>query len=528
MINMISLNTFDALDNPNPPQDDPPDTGLATDLFASFLIAPVSFPPMNLPVPDPREFTPPETGVTINSVELQTFLPKVSETRDFTVIPETNVAVTDSLIGSGDENKLLADFSLPALPESQPARFVVAGFDTQKAETESVALLGPPVIPNTAGDGAPNVPSNIFISQTLPMPSDNNPSPVVGALPVPIRRDTNPKISFSEVSNPKSIVGAVETVSPVETVPAFSDVTGSNSAIRRPDFSPYQQTAEPPVPNQTTEASIPPRKEMTIEPPAVVDINTKIFNTAPKPLTGPFQAVLPSVVRNVSSILRDINSLKTNTLPDKPSERGNVDLISQNPAGEGSQTSDSPTTEVPSPEKELKAPDHVAEAVFNASLNEAFKSLNVSHRPVETIARASVIEQVELRIPELASVVQNIGEKKVLKIRLTPPELGAVEITLQKSATGKIDAHFQAETHETRQILTEGLVQLRESLERSGMHVGDLDTSFGSFSSPGNETRRDQSQKFETAELPPAGTTSFDGILKNEDEAEKRLVNLRA
>ncbi|HEX3101317.1 MAG TPA: flagellar hook-length control protein FliK, partial [Pyrinomonadaceae bacterium] len=226
---------------------------------------------------------------------------------------------------------------------------------------------------------------------------------------------------------------------------------------------------------------------------------------------------------------RDDNSLKANIVSGTPPEQSIADLVKQELTGNGSNSLDRSVTEPLIPDEKIKVTDRSVEAVFNASLNEAVTTLNLAHKPAaETIAREKVLEQVEPRMLELAAAVHNDGEKRVLKIRLTPPELGTVEVTLQKSSSGKIDAHFQTESHETRHILNEGLMQLRESLERSGMRVGDLDISFGSFSSTGNENRRDQSQKFGTAEVLSADTINFDGISKDEDDAGDRLVNLRA
>jgi hypothetical protein len=150
----------------------------------------------------------------------------------------------------------------------------------------------------------------------------------------------------------------------------------------------------------------------------------------------------------------------------------------------------------------------------------------------ESLTRASelnraVFEQIEPRILGLIGSTQTGVDKRVLKMRLNPAELGAVEITLEKNSSGSISAHFQTENEKTRQILSESLMQLRASLENSGWHVGNLNISCGA-SSNGEGGTESQSQNFGKAEDRSALTTGSGGDSSNEGEKEDRLVNLRA
>jgi flagellar hook-length control protein FliK len=140
----------------------------------------------------------------------------------------------------------------------------------------------------------------------------------------------------------------------------------------------------------------------------------------------------------------------------------------------------------------------------------------------------TVFEQIDPRILELTAATHRDNERRTLKMRLNPAELGTIEITVEKSSTGKVNVHFKTERQETRQILNDSLVNLRDSLERSGTNVGDVDITCSSFASNGNESRGERPQTFGTTENQPVGTANFDGISQHEDDKDDRLVNLRA
>ena len=139
-----------------------------------------------------------------------------------------------------------------------------------------------------------------------------------------------------------------------------------------------------------------------------------------------------------------------------------------------------------------------------------------------------VLDQVEPRLLDLSAIAAAPGEKRVLKMRLNPADLGTVEITIIKNAGGKINAHFQTDSPQAQQVLSDSLAGLRDSLERSGMQVGELDISCSSFSSAGNQGRGEGPREFGAAEHKSAETINFDGNSKTEDDQKNRLVNLRA
>ncbi len=238
---------------------------------------------------------------------------------------------------------------------------------------------------------------------------------------------------------------------------------------------------------------------------------------------------MPKLFKDVSSIVRDNSSLRTTFSGDPISDQKIVEQIRQIFSGDGGQTLDKPLAEMVKPSKQIEFTNQATEFSFGSSPKAAAKPQSAAEAPqIESKLSDKVLDQIEPHVIDLAAITQNGKEKRTLKIRLTPAGLGTVEITVIKSASGKINAHFQTESQETRQILNESLVQLRESLERSGLQVGDLDISCASFSSSGNEGRGPGPKDFGMAEQQSAETLSFDGISKSEDDNNDRLVNLRA
>ncbi|MFM9904720.1 MAG: flagellar hook-length control protein FliK [Pyrinomonadaceae bacterium] len=144
------------------------------------------------------------------------------------------------------------------------------------------------------------------------------------------------------------------------------------------------------------------------------------------------------------------------------------------------------------------------------------------------ISTREIWKQIEPPLAQLAMRIQIGGGKHTLKMRLNPAELGTVEVTLERNVAGKINAHFQTESENAQQILSEGLAQLRASLEKSGMQVGDLKISFDATSTNGDGRRQDQTQQFDSTEQGPVMANRADGNSATEDDKQARLVNLRA
>lgn len=142
-----------------------------------------------------------------------------------------------------------------------------------------------------------------------------------------------------------------------------------------------------------------------------------------------------------------------------------------------------------------------------------------------------VFEQVSTALRDEILIFTGKTEKTdILKMRLRPAELGAVEVKFEKTESGELRVHFQTETEAARQILVERSEQLRETLQNSGWQIEKLDFSCVSFSSAGESERRDShSRQYETADNDFRQTDLSGEVSKNgNDSIPNRLVSLRA
>ncbi len=120
--------------------------------------------------------------------------------------------------------------------------------------------------------------------------------------------------------------------------------------------------------------------------------------------------------------------------------------------------------------------------------------------PSANIQTNKVLEQIEPQLTQLAVFDGGMSEKKILKMRLHPAELGAVEIRLEKDANGKIEAHFQTENETTHKILSENLDRLRDSLQNAGWQIERLEITCNQFSSGERGSGENGKRQFETSE----------------------------
>jgi len=115
------------------------------------------------------------------------------------------------------------------------------------------------------------------------------------------------------------------------------------------------------------------------------------------------------------------------------------------------------------------------------NLNAKFELPQVEATP-NVLKKIQITEQVETKMTELAAKVEQSKETQILKMRLSPAELGTVEIRLEKSADGHLKAHFSTETETARIALHENIDQLRNTLEKSGWQVGTVEVTVSTAS----------------------------------------------
>lgn len=117
---------------------------------------------------------------------------------------------------------------------------------------------------------------------------------------------------------------------------------------------------------------------------------------------------------------------------------------------------------------------------FDTTVEDATAHAKADLQPEKLIDQI-VPGMVEIAVPEG-------GDRRLLKMRLHPAELGSVEIELEKDAGGTLTARIHTESAAARHILVEGLDQLRDSLQNSGWTVGDLQVGIGSGSTNSGES----------------------------------------
>ena len=114
------------------------------------------------------------------------------------------------------------------------------------------------------------------------------------------------------------------------------------------------------------------------------------------------------------------------------------------------------------------------------------------------LEQTSPAAQISEVIKELSAKISQSREPQLIKLRLRPAELGAVEIRVERNLDGKINAHLTTHLEATKQILTENISELRNSLQRAGWQVDHLEISCSSFSTANLDSGNNQSQPQQT------------------------------
>lgn len=169
---------------------------------------------------------------------------------------------------------------------------------------------------------------------------------------------------------------------------------------------------------------------------------------------------------------------------------------------------------------------------LTVNFDKIFDNIIKKKEGVETAPKAQteptkIAEQVTPHLIEMAGLIEKKNGKEILKLRLNPAELGTVEITLEKNSSGVLNAHFKTETESARQALSNGLEQLRDTLQNNGWNIGQMDISNGSSSSTNHQPQQNNQQKSEWIE-----NFSFNRSSEKPDDSENnspaRLLNLLA
>jgi len=300
------------------------------------------------------------------------------------------------------------------------------------------------------------------------------------------------------------------------------------------------------VANDTRETVKPREFQPTIRPGVLPlrsqkPLERNPFETAETPETAETTQTVGSVSVGVTENLTGLGQLRREvsfayqpvpeggprTLPSNTVRNVASAIYGQTPF-ELTETRDSETIQA-----EIPVQAHDGADIFNTVLDK-FKNIDapaVSEVKTETVAELlkqakETVDQLKPGLIELAALTARKNEKQSMRMRLHPAELGTVDISLERNSNGRLNAHFNTANDNAREVLTQNLDQLRESLQNAGFQIGQLQVSSGStpFSSAnGQSDRGPQSESFQ-GHMSGSNTEQSD---ETEQDAS-RLLNLRA
>ncbi len=154
----------------------------------------------------------------------------------------------------------------------------------------------------------------------------------------------------------------------------------------------------------------------------------------------------------------------------------------------GEQTEETPTTKAETGNSQTPMA-----AAFGANVNvtESVKSAG-EVKPANASPVQQIADQVQMTL--------NRGENSAT-IRLQPAELGGVRIRMQVQ-DGQLHLSIEADKSGTGQLIDQQLGNLRQSLENSGMRIGDLAVLAGGRGQNGVEAmQREAAQQFRTLQM---------------------------
>jgi flagellar hook-length control protein FliK len=112
------------------------------------------------------------------------------------------------------------------------------------------------------------------------------------------------------------------------------------------------------------------------------------------------------------------------------------------------------------------------------------------------------------------------GEWK-LQLKLNPGHLGKIDVELDMTAGG-LDAVFKSDNSLTRELISQGMPKLKDSLSQSGMSVANVwVNSENQRQSGGNSTPRQQGETEKSVNAPA-------NVVKEASAADTRIRDLRS
>ena len=119
----------------------------------------------------------------------------------------------------------------------------------------------------------------------------------------------------------------------------------------------------------------------------------------------------------------------------------------------------------------------------------SIRAFETNNRDVYKGMSKEVVEQVKVNITK--SAVKGVDK---IDVRLKPEDLGNIEIKMQISKDGKLQAHITASRQETMEILRSEVQDLEKAFNDAGFETDDSSFTF-SFQNGQNENEQDQNAK---------------------------------
>lgn len=139
---------------------------------------------------------------------------------------------------------------------------------------------------------------------------------------------------------------------------------------------------------------------------------------------------------------------------------------------------------------------------------------------------AALGRQIESPLLEMARNLTK-RETRSLRLQLRPEKFGQISLQITRSGDGRLSAQLAADLRVTQHALAEGINQLRESLEQSGLAIDRLEVSLGL--DPRGESGSQQTPEetaaadYGKAALPVSNEPAGDSLPAAGDEQSRRL-----
>ncbi len=415
-------------------------------------------PPVTRPQKDVAAFAPPETS--------SSELPVQSRAQDD--VPPTFTVAAELKIE--DQQPTTAPPTAPDL----------AVETATKIEREN-AMPTPPIASRNPPEPLPTGPKAEIVATNSAQPIRATWSRLPSTSPLPIvtemvklaaavvktiaaeqARHTELSTPVSTKDLPAPDIAAIS--APVASIPVVSEQV----QIQKPEL---RNQVESIAGNSEPLTFVAPTKNFTIAAP---------LSVAPQPLSAPLSAAPPKAVHQTPKpiIVEAVESATTRAPLVSDSAEPLPPAFDNAPRVVADQTAVAwPSPTLPLEFREGFTMETLTETITAPNLAASpSASPSMTAPPAVNIvpgAPAPLISQAFQPVLELAQSVHP-HETRTLRFSLNPAELGRVDVEVTRNADGHISASLTVEQADTAQALTQGIGQLRESLERAGLIVEQL------------------------------------------------------